>query len=55
LLALPDVRHPVEHYHDAHFALAEARTRFTQDKLSIIDLAKARMTMPLFVSRLKAS
>jgi arginine decarboxylase len=31
----------VECYHDAHFAIAEARTQFIQDKLSINDLAKA--------------
>ncbi len=41
LLSLPDAHNPVEHYHDAHFALSEARAQFAQDKLSIIELAKA--------------
>ena len=41
LQALPEVKNPVEYYHDAHFDLLEARSRFTQDKLSIIELAKA--------------
>jgi len=53
LLALPGVRHPVEHYHDAHFALSEARARFTQDKLSIIDLAKAENDYALICQQIK--
>jgi arginine decarboxylase len=38
---LPDSINLVEHYHDAQFALSEARARFTQDKASITELAKA--------------
>jgi arginine decarboxylase len=41
LLALPDAANLAEHYHDAQFNLSEARTQFTQDKLSITELAKA--------------
>ena len=53
LLALPDAHNPVEHYHDAHFALSEARARFTQDKLSIIELAKAENDYALFCQQIK--
>jgi arginine decarboxylase len=53
LLALPDVHNPVEHYHDAHFALSEARARFTQDKLSIIELAKAENSYALICQQIK--
>lgn len=38
---LPDKINATELYHDAHFALAEARARFTEDKLDIEGLAKA--------------
>jgi len=54
LLALPDVHNPVEHYHDAHFALAEARASFTQDKLSIIELAKAENDYDLLCQQIKS-
>jgi arginine decarboxylase len=54
LLALPDMHNPVEHYHDAHFALAEARARFTQDKLSIIELAKAENDYALICQQIKS-
>lgn len=54
LLALPDVHNPVEHYHDAHFALSEARARFTQDKLSIIELAKAENDYSLICQQIKS-
>ena len=53
LLALPVVHNPVEHYHDAHFALAEARARFTQDKLSIVELAKAENDYDLLCQQIK--
>ncbi len=53
LLALPNARNPVEHYHDAHFALSEARARFTQDKLSIIELAKAENDYALICQQIK--
>ena len=54
LLALPDAHNPVEHYHDAHFALAEARAQFTQDKLSIIELAKAENDYALICQQIKS-
>lgn len=41
LNSLPVPRNVVEYYHDAQFALAEARAQFTQDKLSLNGLAKA--------------
>jgi arginine decarboxylase len=51
--ALPDVHNPVEHYHDAHFALSEARAKFTQDKLSIIELARAENVYALVCGQIK--
>lgn len=51
--SLPDSLNLVEHYHDAQFALSEARARFTQDKLSIIDLAKAENTYSLVCQQIK--
>ena len=54
LLALPDAHNPVEHYHDAHYALAEARAQFTQDKLSIIELAKAENDYALICQQIKS-
>jgi arginine decarboxylase len=53
LLALPDAHNPVEHYHDAHFSLAEARAQFTQDKLSIIELAKVENDYALICQQIK--
>jgi arginine decarboxylase len=53
LQALPYACNPVEHYHDAHFALSEARARFTQDKLSIIELAKAENDYVLICQQIK--
>ncbi|MGR9036745.1 MAG: biosynthetic arginine decarboxylase [Gammaproteobacteria bacterium] len=44
---------PVELYHDAHFALAEARTRFAQDKLSINDLAEAENNYALLCRHIR--
>ncbi|MDD5460888.1 MAG: biosynthetic arginine decarboxylase [Methylococcales bacterium] len=54
LLALPDAINPVERYHDAHFALSEARAEFTQDKLSIIELAKAENDYALLCQQIKS-
>ncbi|MFZ2169167.1 MAG: biosynthetic arginine decarboxylase [Methylococcaceae bacterium] len=54
LLALPDAHNLVEHYHDAHFALSEARTQFTQDKLSIIELAKAENDYAIVCQQIKS-
>ena len=54
LQALPEVHNPVEHYHDAYFALAEARAEFTQDKLSIIELAKAENDYALICQQIKS-
>ncbi|OYV15909.1 MAG: arginine decarboxylase, partial [Methylococcaceae bacterium NSP1-1] len=53
LLALPNAHNLVEHYHDAHFALSEARAEFTQDKLSIIELAKAENDYALICQQIK--
>lgn len=39
--ALPDGCNAAEYYHDAQFALSEARARFIRDKLSIAGLAQA--------------
>jgi arginine decarboxylase len=54
LPALPDAHNLVEHYHDAHFALSEARVRFTQDKLTIIELAKAENDYALLCQQIKS-
>ncbi len=54
LQALPEVHNPVEHYHDAYYALAEARAEFTQDKLSIIELAKAENGYALICQQIKS-
>ena len=43
----------VEQYHDAQFALAEARVRFTQDKLSIAGLAQAENDYALRCQQIK--
>ena len=51
---LPAVHNPVEHYHDAQFALSEARARFTQDKLSIVELAKAENDYSLICQLIKS-
>lgn len=52
LQALPEPDNLVEHYHDAHFDLSEARTQFTQDKLSIIGLAEAENNYALLCRQL---
>ena len=54
LLALPAVHNNVEHFHDAHYALSEARARFTQDKLSITELAKAENEYALLCQQIKS-
>ncbi|MEI6706789.1 MAG: biosynthetic arginine decarboxylase [Methylococcales bacterium] len=54
LSALPDNPNSVEHYHDAQFALSEARAQFTQDKLSITELAKAENSYSLVCQRIKS-
>ncbi|HEY8159898.1 MAG TPA: biosynthetic arginine decarboxylase [Methylobacter sp.] len=54
LQALPEPHNLVEHYHDAQFDLAEARTRFTQDKLSITGLAEAENNYALLCRQLQA-
>lgn len=53
LQALPEPQNLVEHYHDAQFDLAEARTRFTQDKLSITGLAEAENNYALLCRQLQ--
>lgn len=54
LLALPVVNNNVEHFHDAQYALSEARARFTQDKLSITELAKAENEYALLCQQIKS-
>ena len=54
LLALPGVHNNVEHFHDAQYALSEARARFTQDKLSITELAKAENEYALLCQQIKS-
>ena len=54
LLSLPVAPNPVEHFHDAQFALSEARARFTQDKLSITELAKAENKYALLCQQIKS-
>jgi arginine decarboxylase len=51
---LEDRQNPVEHYHDAQFALAEARARFAQDKLSITDLADAENRYALLCRQIQS-
>ena len=50
---LPNTVNWVEYYHDAQFTLAEARAKFTQDKLSIIELAKAENIYALQCQHIK--
>ena len=54
LAALPTVSNLAEHYHDAQFSLAEARARFTQDKLSITELAQVENNYALVCQQIKA-
>ena len=54
LLALPAVHNNVEHFHDAQYALSEARARFTQDKLSITELANAENEYALLCQQIKS-
>jgi arginine decarboxylase len=51
---LKDKQNPVEHYHDAQFALAEARARFAQDKLSITELADAENRYALLCRQIQS-
>jgi arginine decarboxylase len=44
---LPPIHNNAEAYHDAHFALAQARAKFTQDQFSLEALAKAENTYAL--------
>jgi arginine decarboxylase len=53
LLALPRVANLTEHYHNAQFSLFEARTQFTQDKLSIDGLANAENNYALVCQQIK--
>ena len=54
LAELPIAHNLVEHFHDAQFALSEARARFTQDKLSITELAKAENKYSLVCQQIKS-
>jgi arginine decarboxylase len=45
----------VEHYHDAQFALSEARAQFNQDKLSIVELAQAENDYAVICQQIKNS
>jgi arginine decarboxylase len=51
--ALPERINPVELYHDAQFALAEARARFAQDKLDIEGLARGENAYALLCRQLQ--
>jgi len=53
LQALPEPYNLVEHYHDAQFDLSEARTQFTQDKLSLTGLAEAENNYALLCRQLQ--
>ncbi|MDP3332616.1 MAG: biosynthetic arginine decarboxylase [Methylococcaceae bacterium] len=53
LAALPVCVNSVEHYHDAQFALSEARAQFAQDKLNLVGLAKAENTYALICQQIK--
>ncbi|MGR9087691.1 MAG: biosynthetic arginine decarboxylase [Gammaproteobacteria bacterium] len=48
-----DQQNPVEQYHDAHFALSEARSRFAQDQLSIEALAEAENRYALLCRKIQ--
>jgi arginine decarboxylase len=51
--ALPERCNPVELYHDAQFALAEARAQFAQDTLDIEGLARAENAYALLCRQLQ--
>lgn len=53
ITSFQDNQNLVEIYHDAQFALSEARTRFTQDKLGIIGLAEAENSYALLCQQIK--
>jgi len=53
LAALSAIANPVEHYHDAQFALSEARAQFAQDKLNLVGLAKAENTYALICQQIQ--
>lgn len=53
LAELPVCVNPVEHYHDAQFALSEARAQFAQDKLNLVGLAKAENTYALICQQIQ--
>ena len=53
LPALPESTHLVECYHDASFAIAEARAQFTQDKLDINELAAAENAYAITCQQIK--
>lgn len=53
LAALPVCVNSVEHYHDAQFALSEARAQFAQDKLNLVGLAKAENIYALTCQQIK--
>ena len=52
--ALPAATHLVECYHDASFAIAEARAQFTQDVLTINELADAENAYAMTCQQIKA-
>jgi len=53
LAVLSAIANPVEHYHDAQFALSEARAQFAQDKLNLEGLAKAENTYALICQQIQ--
>jgi len=53
-LELAGQQNLVERYHDAHFALVEARARFSQDKLGITGLAGAENDYAVLCRQIKS-
>lgn len=51
---IPHTQNMVECYHDAQFALAEARARFAQDQLSIVGLAEAENDYAVLCQQIKS-
>ena len=50
---MPVIQNPIEAYHDAHFNLAQAREKFSQDKCSLSDLAKAENEYSLLCQKIQ--
>lgn len=53
LQKLPEIKNPVEAYHDSHFNLSQAREKFAQDQCSLTDLAKMENVYSLLCQKFK--